>query len=256
MERNVKMVAWVEPYLASLPETDWLTLSAADRDLDVRCTEFLDIYGLDLETLTTRHGFVEEMVSLPALCKAIRHCPSVLDGCEVRESVQEPHKSPWGGPLSETRYIVRRHIPMYVNCQWTNLCDLTRTSEQLACERELVGASRSFQVLQNNIAKKNPPDAETDKILLQNDVRYEYDRAIDKVYGSPSKSVEGEQRMRNRMHAAWDIGGIPCVIQTMRDCDIPVSPLLHTYAIDEPAWIPTTRRVEVQNPPYLPGEGR
>ena len=241
--RYLKMVSWVSPYLAGLSDADWCALSAGDQALDARCTEFLDVYGLTVESRTTRHGDVEDMVSLPALCHAIGHGPAVWDGCEVRAS-DEAQGSPWGAPVCDVRYIVRRHIPSYVNSQWINRCNLAKTLAQQLCEREMVRASRDYDKLLNAVAGQNPLNEEAERLLFAADVRYEYNRAVDTYYGTPSRSIEGEQRMRNRLHAAWDIGGVSCVIATMNEAGLLVSTAMEAYAIDQPEWDPTPQPEE------------
>ena len=242
--RYLKMVSWVPPYLDGLSDADWCALLAGDQALDARCTEFLDVYGLAVESRTTRHGDVEDMVSLPALCDAIGHGPAVWDGCEVR-SPQEAHTSPWGAPVCDVRYMIRRHIPSYVNHQWMNRCDPAKTRAQQLCERELVRASSDYDKLLNGVAGRNPLNEEAERLLLAGDVRYEYNRAIDTFYGTPSRSIEGEQRMRNRLHAAWDIGGVSCVIATMNDAGLVVSALMEGYAIGQPEWDPNSQEEEI-----------
>ena len=229
-ERCLKMSSWVSPYLAVLPDSDWRALYDGDVALARRCDAFLGAHGLELATHVTRHGYIEDMVAVDALCKAIRHGASDHDGQPVRQDDRY-------SPLRDGRYLAYRHIPGYVSHRWLNTCDPEKTSTQLEAERQLVITYRGYHELENMISARNTQhDVATEQELFADSVRYEYDCAIDKAFGLPSVSPEGEQRMRNRMAAAWVIGGVACVFATMRDNELPISRLMEVYAESVPVW--------------------
>ena len=229
-ERCLKMSSWVAPYVAGLPDDDWRALHDGDTALARRCDAFLCAHGLELAMYITRHGYIEQMVAVDDLCKAIQQGASPNHGQHVRQGDRY-------SPLRDGRYLAYRHIPGFVNHRWRNVCDPTQLSTQRESEHELIMTYRAFTELQNLVSARNTQhDRATEQVLFHDSVRYEYDCAVDKVFGLPSISPEGEQRMRNRLAAAWEIGGVACVFATMLINELPISDLMKVYAADTPEW--------------------